>query len=174
LDRLVAEWARRLVGDDLSDEGVFGRAAKSCSAAGPEAIRAHVANERARERLKRLQCLASAEARAIEILDGRLAVMLYDKALLDEEDILPAALLVFGKSEDPLVRQVGPRTFISPGQIRPGKGGAAILSDGVSGELGVSIFEPGGGLVASHQVAMPRVGKLRVAGDRTPSSGDRP
>ena len=44
-------------------------------------------------------------------------MLLYDKALLDEEDILPASLLIFGKHPVPLVRQVGSRTFISPGEI---------------------------------------------------------
>jgi hypothetical protein len=174
LDRLVVEWAKRLVGDDPSDQGVFGRAAKTCGGARPEGILAHVANERARERLKSLRCLPAAESRTVEIVDGRVAVLLYDKALLDEEDILPAAVLVFGKNDEPLVRQVGPRTFVSPGQIRAGKGGAALLSDGVSGELGISIFEPGGKLVAAHPVAMPRTGKLRVVGDKAPGQGDRP
>jgi hypothetical protein len=174
MDRLVVEWARRLVGDDPSDAGVFGRAAKCCGGATPEGILAHVKRERARERLKSLRCLPAPGSRTVEILDGRLAVLLYDKAVLDEEDIMPAALLVFGKNDGPLIRQVGPRTFVSPGEISSGKGGAAILSDEVSGEVGIRIFEPGGKLVASQQVAMPRTGKLRVSGDKAPSPGDGP
>jgi hypothetical protein len=174
VDSLAIEWATRLVGDDPSDRGLFTRAAKSCGGASPDRILAHVANERACERLKRLRCLSAAESRTVEILDGRVAVLLHDKALLDEEDMLPAVLLVFGKNDEPLIRQVGPRTFVSPGAIRPGKGGAAILSDEVSGEVSIGIFEPGGRLVASHTVTMPRTGKVRVAGDKTPRPGDRP
>jgi hypothetical protein len=174
LDRLVVDWATRLVGDDPSDKGAFARAAKVCGNANAEGVLGHVQNERARERLKCLRCLPTAQARTVEMFDGRVAVLLYDKALLDEEDILPAALLIFGKSDEPLVRQVGPRTFVSPGEIRAGKGGAALLSDAVAGEVGISIFEPGGTLVASHQVVMPRTGKLRVAGDKAPSPGDQP
>jgi hypothetical protein len=174
LDRLVVDWARRLVGDDPSDKGVFGRAAKGCGGASPDGILAHVANERARERLKSLRCLPTPQSRTVEILDGRVAVLLYDKALLDEEDIMPAALLVFGKNDGPLIRQVGPRTFVSPGEICPGRGGAAILSDGVSGEVKIALFEPGGTSVASQQIVMPRNGKLRVVGDKAPTPGDRP
>jgi hypothetical protein len=173
LDRLVVDWAKRLVGDDPSDRGVFERAAKNCGSASPAGVLAHVQNERGRERLKCLRCLPTPQARTVEMFDGRVAVLLYDKALLDEEDILPAALLIFGKNDEPLVRQVGPRTFVSPGEIRAGKGGAALLSDGVAGEVGISIFEPGGKLVASYQVAMPRTGRLRVVGGVAPSPDDR-
>ena len=56
--------------------------------------------ERKRERLEALKCLRAATARTVEIFEGRVAVFLHDKALLDEEDILPATfLLVFGKEQ---------------------------------------------------------------------------
>jgi len=174
LDRVVFDWAKRLVGDDPSDGGIFARAAKSCGKASPEGILNHVANERARERLKRLRCLPAPDSRTVEIIDGRVAVLLYDKGLLDEDDILAAVLLIFGKSDGPIVRQVGARTFISPGQISAGKGGAALLSDGVSGEVNICIFDPGGELVDSQKIAIPKTGKFRVIGDKAPSSDDRP
>ena len=72
-----------------------------------------------------------------------MAVLLYDKALLDEEDILPATLLIFGKSKEALVRQVGSRTFISPGEMVKGKSGVILFADDPNGDLNVSLFEPG-------------------------------
>src|SRR5689334_22628204 len=113
LDRLVWDWARRLVGPDPSEEGLWARAAQRCGPGSPDAIDRFIAAERRRARLKALKCLLAATSRTIEIIDGRVAVLLYDKALLDEEDILPASLLIFGKSQEPVVRQVGSRTFIS-------------------------------------------------------------
>ena len=155
IDRLVLEWARSWVGVDASDEGVWGRAAEVCRTAGASEIDAFIARERKRERLKDLRCLAASSLRTVEMIEGRVAVMIYDKGLLDEEDILPASLLIFGKSVEPLVRQVGSRTFISPGEVRAGRGGAAMFSTEGSGELAVSIYEPGGA-VLDHRVLPAR------------------
>jgi hypothetical protein len=171
LDQLVLGWARRLVGDDPTDAGIWDRAA-ACSGAAPREIEQFVESERKRQRLKALQCLPGAAALTIEILEGRVAVLLYDKALLDEEDILPASLLIFGKNQDPLVRTVGARTFISPGEIGSGPAGVALLRDVPSGEIELGIFSPDGRKLESYVVASgPKTGKLRVL-DKT--SSERP
>jgi hypothetical protein len=185
LDRLVLEWVGRLVGTDPSQDGIWERAARHCSSARHEEIdrfvaaerkreRRHeeidrfVAAERKRERLKALKCLPAATARTVEILEGRIAVFLYDKALLDEEDILPATLLVFGKSSEAIVRQVGTRTFISPGDLVNGKSGVTLFSDDPNGDLNVSLFEPGGTLLESHLVSASRTGRFRVLDKASP------
>lgn len=170
LDRLVLEWVQRLVGVEASQDGMWERAARHCSSARHEEIDRFLAAERQRERLKALKCLPAATARTVEIFDGRVAVFLYDKALLDEEDILPASLLVFGKSRDAIVRQVGSRTFISPGELIKGKGGVTLFSDDPNGDLNVSLFEPGGRLLEAHLISANRTGRFRVL-DKA-SSGD--
>jgi hypothetical protein len=161
LDRLVLDWARRLVGLDPSDEGMWDRAAARCLAATHEEIDRFVDAERRRERLKALKCLPVATSRTIELLEGRVAVLLYDKALLDEEDILPASLLIFGKSREPLVRQVGSRTFVSPGELGP-RSGVALFRDDDAGELSVSMYEPGGELLETRPLVAPRTGRFTV------------
>jgi hypothetical protein len=161
LDRLVLDWARRLVGADPSDEGIWNRAAACCVSATPQQIDAFVAAERRRERLKALKCLPVATSRTIELLEGRIAVLLYDKALLDEEDILPASLLIFGKNRDPLVRQVGSRTFVSPGELGP-KSGIALFSDDEAGEINVTMYDPAGAKLDTHQLVAPRTGRFTV------------
>jgi len=161
LDRLVLDWARRLVGTDPSDEGIWERAAATCVSAPPAEIDRFIAAERRRERLKALKCLPVATSRTIELLEGRIAVLLYDKALLDEEDILPASLLIFGKSRDPLVRQVGSRTFVSPGELGP-RSGVALFSDDSTGEISVSMYEPGGTRLDTHRLVAPRTGRFTV------------
>jgi hypothetical protein len=161
LDRLVLDWAGRLVGDNPSDEGIWDRAVTRCLAGSHEEIDRFLAAERRRERLKALKCLPVATSRTIELLEGRLAVLLYDKALLDEEDILPASLLIFGKSREPLVRQVGSRTFVSPGELGP-RSGVALFSDDETGEISVSMYEPGGELLEKHPLVAPRTGRFTV------------
>jgi hypothetical protein len=172
LDRLVLDWARRLVGPDPSENALWERARRCCSASAKEIDR-FVANERRRDRLKALKCLPGATSRTIEILEGRLAVLLYDKALLDEEDILPASLLIFGKSKHPLVRQVGSRTFVSPGELGQGRAGIALFVDEPNGEVALSIYEQGGKVVESHVLPASRTGKFTII-DNVSSTGERP
>ena len=161
LDRLVLDWAQRLVGVDPSDEGIWNRAAARCVSAPHDEIDRFIAAERRRERLKALKCLPVATSRTIELLEGRVAVLLYDKALLDEEDILPASLLIFGKSREPLVRQVGSRTFVSPGELGP-RSGVALFSNDETGEISVSMYEPGGERLETHPLVAPRTGRFTV------------
>lgn len=168
LDRLVLDWARRLVGVDPSDEGIWERAANRCVSASPAAIDGFVEAERRRERLKALKCLPVATSRTIELLEGRVAVLLYDKALLDEEDILPASLLIFGKSREPLVRQVGSRTFVSPGELGA-KSGVALFSNDDSGEINVTIYDLGGENLETHRLVAPRTGRFTVLDSKVSS-----
>jgi predicted phosphodiesterase len=133
-----------------------------CRTAPALEIDAFIARERKRERLKDLKCLAAASLRTVEMLDGRVAVLIHDKALLDEEDILPASLLIFGKSHAPLFRQVGARTFISPGELHDARGGIAVFSDEPSGEFAVSFYEPGGARLERHVLPARPTGRLHI------------
>jgi hypothetical protein len=161
IDQLVLGWARAWVGADASDEGRWARAAQACREASPRAIDDFIARERRRERLKDLKCLAS-EQRTVEMLDGRVAVLVHDKAMLDEDDILPASVLIFGKSAKPLVRQVGSRTFVSPGELRPGTGGVAMFFDDDRGAMAVSIYEPGGAVLETRVLPALSLGRVQI------------
>ena len=143
LDRAVAAWARKLVGDDPSDEGAWARAAEIALAGTPQAIDRFVATERARLRLKALEALPEQVARTIEMVGDRVAVLIHDKAQLDEEDILAANILLFGNSDGPLVRKIGPRWFVTPGPIGSRGGGAAVLDD-EQDEVIVTIYDAAG------------------------------
>jgi hypothetical protein len=172
LDRLVLDWAGRLVGADPSETGIFRRAAERCAEGNPDEIARFVRAERERDRLKALRCLPGPAARTIELLEGRVAVLLYDKALLDEEDILPASLLIFGKNKEPLVRQVGLRTFICPGELGTGRGGVGLLSTVPTGELDLVLLDPSGTTLEKHSMsAAPRSSRFRVLDSGPTSEG---
>lgn len=161
LDRVVEGWAQHLVGANPTASALFERAAR-CAAATPEAIDAFVASERARLRLQVLMSLPPGQ-RTIEILDGRVALFVFDKAALDEEDIVAASLLVFGKSSEPLIKRVGPRTFFSPGPIGS-EGGRALLDDGQGG-VRIEVMNASGDVTAREIVGPSAAGsRLRVQG----------
>jgi hypothetical protein len=163
LERVVFSWARELVGANPSDEALFKRAAARCVKATPGEIDDFVESERARLRLSVFVSLPSGQSRTIEILDGRVVVFVYDKAMLDEEDIAAAQLLVFGKAREPMVRRVGARLFLSPGPIGSTNGGAAVLDDGADG-VKIEVLGPGGVVTMTEQLGGPRPGKMRVQG----------
>lgn len=163
MDRVVASWAHELVGANPSGEALFKRAAARCARAAPADIDKFVEGERARVRLGVFTSLPSTESRTIEILDGRVVLLVHDKAVLDEEDIVAAQILVYGKAHAPLIKRVGARVFVTPGPIGAPTGGAAVLDDGAEG-VRVEILGPSGAVSASEHVGGPRPGKLRVQG----------
>jgi hypothetical protein len=163
LDRAVAAWARKLVGDDPSDEAAWKRAAEMALGGTPEQIDKFVHGERARLRLKTLEALPEQVARTVEMLADRVAVLIYDKAMLDEEDILAANLLFYGKGTGPLVKKIGARWFITPGPIGCEGGGMAVVDDDQD-EVVVTIYDASGKATLSETLATPRGTKMRVQG----------
>jgi hypothetical protein len=166
LERVVVGWAQELVGADPREAALFERAAARCANATPEKIDRFVERERARLRLKVFVSLSSATSRSIEILDGRVAVFVHDKAVLDEEDISAASFLVFGKSAEPMIRRVGARVFVAPGSIGCLTGGSAVLDDGTGG-VRIEILNGAGAVTAQDLVATPAgagAGKMRIQG----------
>jgi hypothetical protein len=164
LDQAVAAWAARLVGSDPSDDAAWSRAARVALRGTAEEIDAFVGKERARQRLRVLEALPPrSDARTIEMIGDRVAVLLYDKGALDEEDIFAATLLVYGKSPEPLVKKVGNRWFVTPGAIGAAGGGIAVLDDGGE-EIVASIYALDGTLSASEPIAVARAAKMKIQG----------
>jgi hypothetical protein len=87
--------------------------------------------------------------------------MIYDKAELNEEDMLPARLLVFGKGRKAVIKQVGQRWFLSPGSIA--EEGVMTLEDREEG-IQLSLFDRSGNEVSQETLAVSRGAKLRVSG----------
>jgi hypothetical protein len=164
LEQVVVSWASEIVGANPSGEVLFDRAAARCARGTPDEIDTFVEGERARLRLEVFMSLPSGR-RTVEILDGRVVLFVFDKAHLDEEDIVAAQLIVFGKAREPLVRRVGPRVFLTPGPIGCPTGGSAVLDDGAEG-IRIEILGPGGLVTAQAHVGGPRPGKLKVQGGK--------
>jgi predicted phosphodiesterase len=163
LDRAVAAWARKLVGDDPSDDGAWKRAAEIALNGTPESIDRFVATERARIRLKALEALPEENSRTIEMVGNRVAVLIYDKAELEEEDISAANILLFGKSDAPLIRRIGSRWFVTPGPIGSPGGGIAVLDD-EQDEVVVTIYDTTG-KPTHREVLTAQRPRIRMAGD---------
>ena len=121
LDRLVLDWAGRLVGDDPSQNGIWERAAKSCSSARHEEIDlSSPPNESATARGPEVPAGGHRRAPSKSSRGGLRCFSTTRRSSTKRTSCRPP-LLVFGKSKEALVRQVGSGTFISPGEMVKGK-----------------------------------------------------
>jgi hypothetical protein len=77
----------------------------------------------------------------------------HDKAVLDEDDIASAHIIVYGKSDGPSLRRFGPRSFFTPGPIRSGHVGCLSLEPG--GTCEVSLLGLSGNVVLREQLSAP-------------------
>jgi hypothetical protein len=162
LDGVVQRIAVRLVGENPSEEGIWARAARACLRASPGELDTYIGAERARAELRSFESLPDADTRAVEMLGGALLLMIHDKSDLNEEDLIPARVLLFGKSRSPIVKQVGQRWFLSPGSFPDA--GVLILEDGDDGirlQLLDSKFE----IARTEQLSTNRATKLKVGAD---------
>jgi hypothetical protein len=164
LEEVVSAWASSIVGDDPSDGGIWDRARRLALEGSPKQIDELVLAERARLRLKALEELPR-EGRSVEMFGERVAIFIHDKAALDEEDIFAATFLVYGKSDTPLVKQIGTRWFLTPGKLGSPGGGALVIDD--EGEVPFGSVFDGSGQRTHHEVlAVARAAKVRVQGSQ--------
>jgi hypothetical protein len=164
LEEMTFAWAESLVGGDPSDDAVWDRALDVALEGDPERIDELLRAERARRRLRALEALPREGLRSMEMFGDRVAVLLYDKAALDEEDIFAATFLIYGKSEEPLVKKIGPRWFLSPGRIGA-PGGGILLLDDEQEEVVATFFDNEGQPHKRETLVVARAAKLRVQGE---------
>jgi hypothetical protein len=159
LDVIVRKWAADLVGDNPSEDGVWRRAVRACVRANAATIDRYLEAERKRRALRIFEALPDVDTRAVEMLGGALVVMIHDKGQLNEEDMLPARLLLFGKSRPAVVKQVGQRWFVSPGTFE--EAGVMTLDDGDDGIL-LTQFDGACKEVRTEKLSTNRATKLKV------------
>jgi hypothetical protein len=160
LDSIIRDWACRLVGENPTETAVWSRSVRACLHAKPADIDKYLEKERERARLRIFESLPDAETRAVEMLGGALVVMIHDKGKLDEEDMLPARVLLFGKSRTPVVKQVGQRWFLSPGSF-DADGGLMILDDDDDGIL-LTVFDAECREQRTERLSVERATKMKV------------
>jgi len=163
LDATVTALAVKLVGKDPSDDGTWRRAMVLALSGSPAQMDRFVAAERARLRLRALEALPGHDGRTIEMIGDRVAVPIHDKAQLDEDDIASANLLVYGKSPEPLVKKIGARWFISPGNLGCPGGGLAVLEDNDESVV-AEVFDASGHKTMSETLDMVRKVATRIQG----------
>jgi hypothetical protein len=160
LDDVVSTWAVDLVGQPADDASFYLRATDVCLNGDAASIGAFLDQERQRERLRIFESLAR-DVRSVEMIAGRMAILVADKRVLSEEDILPAHLLVYGRSSEAVIKPIGKRWFLSPGSFP----GAGVLMLGEEGDALVArIYSPELNLLKEEPISLETSLKMRAQG----------
>ena len=93
----------------LEEEEFLTRAAELAVSGDAEEIGALLAQHRAATRLHAIRKLPEAPARAIEMMDKWIVLAVHDKAVLDEDDIANAHIIVYGRADEAGIKRFGPR-----------------------------------------------------------------
>jgi hypothetical protein len=160
LEQAVMAWAVDLVGQPADDASFFLRATDSCLNSNSDAILDFLSQERERERLRMFESLARG-SRSVEIIAGRVAIMVTDKRLLSEDDILPAHILIYGRSQEAVMKPIGKRWFLSPGSFPE----AGVMLLGEEGEsLWARAYSPTLKLMNEAKISLEGSLKMRTQG----------
>ncbi|MCB9635660.1 MAG: hypothetical protein H6721_26370 [Sandaracinus sp.] len=158
-DRFANRLQRDLRGPDARP--FLDRAVDLACEGTPEQLLEALDADRQLHRLERLRALPPAPARAVEIIGDRIVLMVHDKRVLDEDDIANATMIVYGRSDELLLKRFGPRYFFSPGPLAGGKVG--LLEADEEGRIALSAFAPSGEPLW-REVLQGKRSKLSVSG----------
>jgi hypothetical protein len=156
LDQCVVEWARRLVGDDPTDEGAWSRAASVAIQGDAVQIDAFVAAERQRMRLRALVSLPEDAPLSFETIGDVALVMATEGAPLDEEALENVLVVVRGDGDAPRFEEQGGRYWLDPGRLRAGAG-VALLESGE--EISLVVFDPDAREILRGMILFPETAR---------------
>jgi len=156
-DAVVEQWAARHV----NDEQFLLRGAELACKGSTAEIDELLGEQTAAARLWAVRKLPEPPARAIEMLDKWMVLAVHDKAVLDEDDISNAHIIVYGKSDQADIKRFGPRAFFTPGPVH--KGSVGVLDLQPEGKLELRILSLSGEVLRS-ETATTTTAKLVVSG----------
>lgn len=102
----------------------------------------------------------------VDLLEGRIACLVHDKADLTREDIANATLIFHGNTAAPAIVQIGPRCFVTPGHLRApapaGRPPTFALAEVAARELALTVFSEDCAELRQDRVSLAASGKLTV------------
>lgn len=131
-DGAFLELALERWGADVGLDGgssFLDRALAAAATDDARAIEQFLAEDASARRIVDVRRLPDPPARAIELLDDRIVLFVHDKAVLDEEDIANANVIVYGVAKEAQLHRFGKRAFFTPGPLSEGRVGLLESSD---------------------------------------------
>ncbi len=158
--RVVDEWAAEIMGGAAGEDAFLDAAARLAIRGDPQEIQRLLERDSEVRRLSALRRLPPPPTRAVEVVDDKVVLFVHDKALLDEEDIANAFLVVYGRSKHSALNRFGPRTFFTPGPLEAGR--VALIERERDGSLALALFNPATGEPAGRELLASGRGRFVV------------
>lgn len=160
-DDLITEMAANLAREQLDEEAFLKRGVElACQDGSPQAIERLLEADRQAQRLSLLRRLPDPNACAIEMLEKWIILAVYDKAILEEDDVANAHVIVYGEAPEPAFKRFGPRSFLTPGPLSKGCVASIVLRP--DGGLDLALLDLQGTPVLSESVS-PSSGKVVIS-----------
>jgi hypothetical protein len=159
LDRAMAGWAGSL-GAPTNDEEFLREAALLGAEGTAESIEALLERDARRHRLRDLVALPGIYARGVELLEDGVLLVVFDRSVLDEDDIANAQVVAYGHASAPDLRVIGPRAFVTPGYAIAPTGVSVALVDETAAGLALTLHDQDG--AETQRAALPRRRSVKV------------
>jgi hypothetical protein len=133
-DDAVLDGAVEGLGEALEqarEQGFLDEAVRAAESGTPDSIRALLEADERPLGAGAVRKIPAPPARAVELVGDRIVLWIHDKALLDEDDIANASLIVHARSECGEVRRFGKRAFATPGPLAGGR--LLVIEPGTEG-----------------------------------------
>jgi len=157
---VVDAWSVEIMGGAAGEDAFLRAAAEIALTGDATGITTLLKRDQDVRRLSALRCLPPPPARAVEVLDDKVMLFVHDKALLDEEDIANAFLVVYGRGKQLALNRFGPRTFFTPGPLKAGR--VAVIEREKDGSLAIAQFNPQTGEPTGRETLFARGSHLVV------------
>jgi hypothetical protein len=155
IERMVAEFER----EQLDQDTFLRRGLElACSGSAVE-IEQLLEEDRKAQRLSLLRRLPDAPACAIEMLERWIILAVHDKAVLEEDDVANAHVIVYGRAPEADYKRIGPFSFLTPGPLQGGRVGSIALRD--DGGLDLALLDLHGAPLL-HEAISPTQAKVKV------------
>lgn len=158
-DDAIARAVSRYAHEQLTEEQFLDRAVALACGGSPDAVDALLEADRQAQRVSLLRCLPPKPACAIEMLEKWIILAVHDKAVLDEDDVANAHVIVYGEASEADIKRFGPRSFLTPGPLD--KHVVGCLSLRADGAIELTLLDLQGTVLRSETVS-PALAKLVV------------
>jgi hypothetical protein len=102
----------------------------------------------------------------VDLVEGRICCLVHDKAELTRDDIANASVLFHGNSGNAALVQIGPRYFVTPGQLRAAAPGGRPATYGVLEmtvkDLVLEVYSAAGERLREERATFAAGGKMAV------------
>jgi hypothetical protein len=159
-DDAITQAVERYSCEQLTEEDFMTRAVTLASHGSPDEIDQLLEDDRRAQRVSLLRCLPPRPACAIEMLEKWIVLAVHDKAVLEEDDVANAHVILYGEAAEADIKRFGPRSFLTPGPLAQGQVGSVTLRP--DGALELLLLNLDGAVLVCETVA-PALAKLVIA-----------